>query len=540
MLKKLIPFLLLVVVGFILVKCGQRGTPSGGPKDIISPIFEKSYPKDGAVNFNKNKIVFEFNEYVKVSSFYNEFVISPPVTTKPKFKLKGKRLILSFDTIFSEKTTYSLFLGNAVKDLNGGNVLTQNELVFSTGNFVDSLSYSGEVFDGKTMLPFNKGMMHLYKSTYDSVQTKEIPSYFTQIINGKFQFKNLAPGTYKIFGLVDINGNYKYDLPNEEISFTDQLITVDETEDSVAIIFLSFQPENNKQFVNNYFCTHRGEIQIKFNNPVTKLNIGVEGQTFKKDWKISNWNDKQDSLSIWSTYLAKLDSFNLLLDFDGLKDTLRFKIGQRTFVKDEPIVLRHNMNNMANSFKGKLNLFFNKPILSYDTALVVLKSGGNTQKIAITKTNKFTEFVVENQLQEARQYELEILPGAIQSVFGDTNKDTLRCNFNTAASDALSDLLFKYDFSKIKSSGILEFWSGNKIMSTHYINQPIGEINLPGLIPAKYKFKFIADKDGNKRWSSGDYWTKKHPEKVYWYKEEVTIRANWEMEIEWNIIPLSE
>ena len=58
-----------------------------------------------------------------------------------------------------------------------------------------------------------------------------------------------------------------------------------------------------------------------------------------------------------------------------------------------------------------------------------------------------------------------------------------------------------------------------------------------GLFPGKYNFKFIADEDNNKRWSPGDYWIKKQPEKVYWYKEEVTIRANWEMEIEWNLIP---
>ena len=30
---------------------------------------------------------------------------------------------------------------------------------------------------------------------------------------------------------------------------------------------------------------------------------------------------------------------------------------------------------------------------------------------------------------------------------------------------------------------------------------------------------------------------KKQPEKIYWYKEEVTVRANWEMEIEWNLTP---
>lgn len=540
MLRKLIPFLLLVVVSLILVKCGQRGSPTGGPKDIESPIIKESSPVNKAINFNERKIIFEFDEYVKVGGFYNEFVISPPIANKPEFKLKGKKLILIFDTAFAENTTYSIFLGNAIKDLNGGNALTQNQLVFSTGDFVDSLTYSGEVFDAKTMRPFNKGMVHLYKNNYDSVQTKEIPSYFAQIINGKFKFTNLAPGDYKIFGLVDINGNYLYDLPNEEIAFTENLVKIYGVQDSIAIKLIAFQPNNNNQFVDDFSCKNRGEVQIKFNNPVKKLQIDIQGHTFKKDWKILNWNVKQDSLSIWSTELADMDSFNLILDFDGLKDTLRFKMGKRTFTKDEPITISHNMNNMANSFKDNLNLFFNKPISSYDTALVSLKSGDISRKLIITQAKGLTELMIKNQLQPAMEYELEILPQAIQSVFGDRNKDTLHFHFNTAAADALSDLVFKYNFSKIKSNGILEFWSGKRIVATYYINQPIGEINLPGLIPAKYKFKFIADEDENKRWSSGDYWTKKYPEKVYWYKEEVTVRANWEMEIEWDLIPLSE
>jgi hypothetical protein len=537
MMKKAIPFLLLVVASFVFIKCGQRGSPTGGPKDDTSPVIEESLPKNNATNFIGQKIVFKFDEYVKVASFYNEFIISPPIKTKPEYNLKGKKLILTFDSIFSANTTYSLFLGKAVKDLNGGNALEKNHFVFSTGDFVDSLSYSGEIFDAKTMKPFEKGMVHLYKTTSDSVQTLEIPSYFAQVKSGKFQFTNLAAGTYKIFGLNDINGNYLYDLPNEEISFTESLITVNENQDSSMLKLISFQPENSKQFISNYACKNSGAIRIKFNNPVKNLKIDIEGKSFKKDWKMMKWNEKRDSLLIWSTALAELDSFKLNLDFDGIKDTLNFNVKKLESAKEIAINVSHNMNNMANTFKDSLRLFFNKPISSYVTSLLVLECGDKVEKVNIKQINGLTNMVLLNQLKPEKQYEFSILPGGVQSVFGDTNKDTIHFHFNTAAAGALSDLIFKYDFSQIKSSGILEFWVGQKRKAVYYIDNPIGELTLPGLTPDKYKFKFIEDTDNNRRWSSGDYWMKKQPEKVYWYKEEVTVRANWEMEVEWKLIP---
>lgn len=537
MLKKIIPFLLLIVVNFVLIRCGQRGSPTGGPKDIISPIIKESIPMNNSTNFTGRKIIFEFDEYVTVSGFYNEFVISPPIKKQPTYKLKGKKLILNFDSTFSKNTTYSIFFGKAIKDLNGGNYLEENHFVFSTGNFVDSLDYSGLIFDSKTMKPFEKGMVHLYRNNYDSVQSIETPSYFAQVKNGKFQFTNLSAGKYKIFGLNDINNNYIYDLPNEEIAFTKNEIIINDSKDSSLIKLISFQPTNDKQFIENYSCKNKGAIQIKFNNPVKKIQIDIEGKSFKKDWNIIHWNEKKDSLLIWSPILSELDSFKLKLDFDGIKDTINFKLIKFKLFKDIPITLSHNMNSMSNSFKDSLRLFFNKPISSYDTSRFIMECEDKKEKIKFKQDKNPTKITFINKLKPAKTYEISLLPGAVKTVFGDANKDTIHFHFNTAAKDALSDFVFKYDFSRIKSNGILEFWSGKKIKAIYYIDNPIGQLNLMGLFPGKYNFKFIADEDNNKRWSSGDYWMKKQPEKVYWYKEELTIRANWEMEIEWNLIP---
>ena len=51
--------------------------------------------------------------------------------------------------------------------------------------------------------------------------------------------------------------------------------------------------------------------------------------------------------------------------------------------------------------------------------------------------------------------------------------------------------------------------------------------------PGNYKLKYIADENNDKKWTAGNYWKKNQPEKVYWYNQNITLRANWDLEIEW-------
>lgn len=537
MMKRQIPYLFVVIVAFVFVQCGQRGSPTGGPDDVTPPIVELSSPLNNSTNFSGKEVSFTFDEYVKVSGFYNEFVISPPVATPPKFKLKGKRLILTFEEEFAKNTTYNIFLGKAVKDLNKGNVLLQNQMVFSTGDYVDSLSFSGNVYDAQTMQGETEGMVHLYKTFEDSVPSKEIPAYFAQVINGKFQFNNLAPGKYKIFALSDINSNYLFDLPNEKIAYQTELIEVQDDMDSISVNLIAFETQNNKQFIESYSSKQKGKVVVKFNNPVSDFSLEILNTQFKKDWNLKKWNEEKDSLILFSTELMSLDSFSLVAKYDDQKDTLDFNYRNRITMDKEVFHVHHNKEAFSNPSNVPLRLEFNKPIASYDVEKMRMVSGEDTSSVQIEQQDALSDLIVKNKLGPAKSYVVSFFPGALKSIFGDLNKDTLAIVFTTAEVGALSDLVFEYDFSAIQSKGILEFWEGKKRQQVFYIKDPKGKLNLSGILPAKYKFKFIADEDGNKRWSAGDYWLKKQPEKVYWYKEEVNVRANWEMEIKWVLIP---
>ena len=55
------------------------------------------------------------------------------------------------------------------------------------------------------------------------------------------------------------------------------------------------------------------------------------------------------------------------------------------------------------------------------------------------------------------------------------------------------------------------------------------------LKPGEYQIKLIIDNNGNKKWDTGNYQLNLQPEKVIFYQDKITIRENWDNEIQWNI-----
>jgi hypothetical protein len=55
--------------------------------------------------------------------------------------------------------------------------------------------------------------------------------------------------------------------------------------------------------------------------------------------------------------------------------------------------------------------------------------------------------------------------------------------------------------------------------------------------PGAYTLKIVFDENDNGKWDTGNYLEKAQPEKVSIYPEEINIRSNWDLDIDWS--PLS-
>ncbi|MCY4161471.1 MAG: Ig-like domain-containing protein, partial [Flavobacteriaceae bacterium] len=61
---KPIHLLWLIIIPIAFIKCGQRGTLTGGPKDSIPPILINASPKMNTVHFDRDEIRLTFDEFI--------------------------------------------------------------------------------------------------------------------------------------------------------------------------------------------------------------------------------------------------------------------------------------------------------------------------------------------------------------------------------------------------------------------------------------------------------------------------------------------
>ena len=88
---KRIFYLLSVIIALILFSyCASMKAPQGGPKDTYPPQVLESDPPNNTTNFQADKIMLKFDEFVAVSDITTEVFISPPFKNTPEIKTRGK------------------------------------------------------------------------------------------------------------------------------------------------------------------------------------------------------------------------------------------------------------------------------------------------------------------------------------------------------------------------------------------------------------------------------------------------------------------
>jgi len=204
-------------------RCANIVPPTGGPRDTIPPKVVGSTPENYSTRFTVTSIHIEFDEFIQLRNINQQFIITPPQKERPDFRVRGRNLNIDLNTELVANTTYTLNFGDAIVDLNEGNILRNYEFVFSTGDEIDSLSYSGIVLNAYDKTPAENVIVMLYEELHDSVPYRRLPLYANRTgKDGRFQLNNIRADTFKVFALADANNNYLYDRKGDEaIAFLD-------------------------------------------------------------------------------------------------------------------------------------------------------------------------------------------------------------------------------------------------------------------------------------------------------------------------------
>ena len=270
------------------------------------------------VPVKKTQLKIEFNEYVTVKD-PKSLYLSPPLEKAAKFKLKGKSVIVYFESDLDSNKTYTLDLTNAIGDNNEGNMFPGFTLVFSTGDVIDTMMVTGLVQDCNSLKPLKGATVMLYKDHADSAVFLKRPDAAVKTDEwGFFVLRNIQDTVYRMYALIDENNNNKYDPETEKIAFIDSLVTpvvvVNDTlpelqkydmKDTVNCLARNteyelniFKEKPSKQMIVNKERVGERTAYITFMAPYAQVDsIWVKG--VPSDKLITQFNIVQDSLEIW-------------------------------------------------------------------------------------------------------------------------------------------------------------------------------------------------------------------------------------------------
>lgn len=139
----------IIFVCFLISSCAIKVAPQGGKTDSVPPKAVEFSPANFSNRFDSKKIEIAFDEFFQLKDLNGQLVVSPIISREPEITVKNKSIVIKLDGPLSPNTTYSINFGNAIADVHENNVLENFRYVFSTGDFVDSLSLSGKVMNAK-------------------------------------------------------------------------------------------------------------------------------------------------------------------------------------------------------------------------------------------------------------------------------------------------------------------------------------------------------------------------------------------------------
>ena len=537
-------YFIALVATLISAACATRVAPNGGAKDTSAPKVISANPLNGATGFQGNKITLTFDEFIQLKDGGTGILISPPMLVPPTVVLKGKALQISLNQALEPNTTYTVTVGKSVVDISEGNAFPETGFAFSTGAEIDSLQLFGVVKDAFSNQVVKDALIMLYQEQNDSLPYKQLPRYFARSDEqGAYTIRNIKQGNYLAFALVDANTNYLFDQPDEKIGFLAESIRIDSVHTGPVTFRMSAEKATRQRLLKSSFELP-GKVQLNYALPVDELEIrnvqNGQSLSFYSELKAGD-----DSMSVWLKD-TNADSLHLLVNSKSLgvsrTDTLHFAPGlqrKKMAMKNSKLkadTLLHLTNNLNN---GKLlpnepfNLKSNHPVRLIHPEKISWINGKDTMRLDASKANTVFGFSVPLNVPNTTvsKWALQLLPGALEDVYGLTNDSSLT-NLSLFTSDDLGLLDFRVNVEKLQSPAILQLLdTKNKVLASRSVtSEPAVFENLAA---GKYSIRLIADKNNDGKWNPGRFEGRLQAEDIYYYGGEINIRAGWDLELEW-------
>ena len=231
---------ILFILAILVQTCASVASPPGGPEDKLPPRISGTTLAPNAINQNvKLDLILQFDEWIVQKPPTGAVAISPPISGKLRVEADGDKLHIYSTEPLDSNTTYTLTVTNAIKDLQGNPLEKPFQILFSTGNFLDSLKANFSVLLQDSLIKKKKfpvvafypvGKVRSHKGYLEKFRdstliaeldtfpriTKEIPQYIAQTDSlGNGVLQGMQAGLYLAAAFLDENNNQKLDATGE-------------------------------------------------------------------------------------------------------------------------------------------------------------------------------------------------------------------------------------------------------------------------------------------------------------------------------------
>ncbi|NNK10173.1 MAG: Ig-like domain-containing protein [Flavobacteriaceae bacterium] len=529
-LKRFLSGVFVLFIALALFQCARRGSPSGGPRDTTPPVLLRAEPENLSTQFSSNKIRLYFDEYIKLEDVQNQLIVSPPFKNPLEISPQGgasKYVEIVIKDTLQENTTYTMNFGESIVDNNEGNPYPYLTYVFSTGDYIDSLSLLGVVQDAfnKETDEFISVMLYEIDTSYtDSVIEKRPPNYLTNTLDSTtiFRLQNLKAGSYRLIAIKDEAKNNIYDPVVDKIGFIEDTITL--PTDSIYLLRLFREIPEYSLSVPKFAANNK--IVFGFNGPNEELEITPITPIPDTVFTYLSKEPGKDTLNFWFTPF-EADSLIFEINNERLEQRDTFIVKTRQLPLDTLLVSPSHRSSIG--FLDTLSLSANIPIQATDTSTVTLINKDSLpQPFQVSLDTMGNRLLIDFPKEPNETYFLAILPEAITDIFG-TSNDSLNFRLTTGSYADFGNLRIRLG-GEVNYPVLVELTTpqGEVVRSIAAQEDQLYEFNL--LNPGKYLVRAIFDTNGNQLWDTGSFKDKLQPERVVYFPQEIEVRANWELE----------
>lgn len=589
--SKSLYYIFIIIAAAVMYSCANSGNPSGGPIDKTPPIFMRSNPTPNAVNVKDRKIEIFFDEIVTLKDPSTKIIVSPAQTEMPRMSALGRKVTVELVDSLLPNTTYTIDFSNSIQDNNEGNAIDNFAFAFSTGSVIDSMRVSGYVLDSRTLEPMQSVVVGLQSNLADSAFHKEkLQRVALTNDRGQFTIRNVSPGSYHIFALKDLDRDYKFGNPTEDIAFLDSIIVPSigsrEAADTVYndlneidtitratrpayfpndILLSMFNEDRKSQYLANNLRVDSTRISLTFAAASDTLpSLSIVGRNDVPDqWYTLERSQTNDTLTYWirpphlvsadtlmvaTTYLRTDTASNLSWGTDTLKFTFQRQKAKKKKKNEETDSLEqirfmelHPLANGTQEVYAPLLLQTGTPIERYSREAFHLQRKlqndttfypAEIKSIALRdSTLSRRDLMLKVDWEPGAAYTLAVDSLAMTDIYGLQTKP-LKVDFNVRKMEEYGNIVF--NITAVRDSAIVELLDGTeKIVLRAPVKNHRAE--LLNLLPGKYYARLFIDRNGNGKYDTGNYDMHLQPEETVYYPGAINLKKNWDVEQTWDI-----